>query len=622
MKPVIKLKVPRAGAEAFTAGSSTHPDMRRWQPTHGSADSDLLPELDTIRARSRDLARNHGVAEGAVQTLTDNIVGSVVGLKSRPNWKMLGWDEGKSEDWSNEVEMLWYAYAEGTCIDAGHSLSFQGLTTQVYRSSFINGEALALPLWLPQPGEPATRLQIIEPDRISNPWSVPDTPNLRAGIEMDDYGAPIAYHILKFHPGDMLVRSAYGARFMPYQTERIPVRTPWGRLRVIHVHDKERTGQTRGKPGLASVLRQFKVLGDYANAELKAAVVNAMVALVTESSISQDGLVELLSSSPDALTQYTDGLAQRNRSAIDFNAGQVVPLMLGEKISSFSPARPSTAFEPFVSSLFLHIAAGLNIPYELLLKDFSKTNYSSARAALLEAWRFFRGRRKWLTATWAQPVFELWLEEQIMTGVIEAPDFYAKRAWYCRAKWIGDGRGWVDPLKEVQAAEQRMKIGVSTLETECAEQGEDWEEVLEQRARETQRANELGLLLPWMSGYDTTRESVSTTQGQQPNANPDGGQDVSNDGSSGQDTANDGSGNDNVITDNSKKAATYTGPPITIQAVLPTAGKILRSGRAVRGRDGTLNIEITETEQTKTVRTGRAHREPNGDMVFETEADE
>jgi hypothetical protein len=80
------------------------------------------------------------------------------------------------------------------------------------------------------------------------------------------------------------------------------------------------------------------------------------------------------------------------------------------------------------------IAAGLNIPYELLLKDFSKTNYSSARAALLEAWRFFRGRRKWLISYWCQPFFELWLEEEVMQGRIEAPDFYEKRALYCRTK--------------------------------------------------------------------------------------------------------------------------------------------------------------------------------------------
>jgi capsid protein len=49
-------------------------------------------------------------------------------------------------------------------------------------------------------------------------------------------------------------------------------------------------------------------------------------------------------------------------------------------------------------------------------------------------------------------------------------------------------------VKEAQAAQIRMDAGISTLEDECAEQGLDWEEVLEQRARERSRMEELGLL--------------------------------------------------------------------------------------------------------------------------------
>ena len=78
--------------------------------------------------------------------------------------------------------------------------------------------------------------------------------------------------------------------------------------------------------------------------------------------------------------------------------------------------------------------------------------------------------------------------------MVEAADFYTNRFAYTRAKWIGPGRGWIDPVKEAQAAQIRMDAGISTLEDECAEQGLDWEEVLEQRARERSRMEELGLL--------------------------------------------------------------------------------------------------------------------------------
>lgn len=485
----------RTSAEAFVAGSRSHPDLRRWDPVAGSADADLNPELGVIRSRSRDLGRNHGVADGARQTLHDNVVGSGLRLSAKPNWKILGKDRKWAEEWSNQVEAWWKTWWDGIGVDAAECRTGDGLTSQVWNSAFLNGEGLALPLWLPERGRRfSTCLQVIEPDRLSNPNGEPDSETLRNGIEIDAYGRKLAAWIRTTHPGDVF----YGPRFFGSlgtgvgKWERIPMRTDWGRVRVIHCPaDEDRIGQSRGKPAIASVMRQFKVLGDFTNAELKAAVVNAMVALVTESSIGQEGLVELLSSNPDALSNYHDALASRKSATLDFAGGRIIPLQLGEKISSFSPERPTSNFDSFVTTLFRHIATGLHIPYELLMKDFSKSNYSSARAALLEAWRFFRGRRKWLIDYWLKPVYRLWLEEAINAGLIEAPDFYENADAWCACRWIGDGRGWVDPLKEAQAAELRMESNLSTLENECAEQGEDWEEVLEQRARELKRIKEL-----------------------------------------------------------------------------------------------------------------------------------
>lgn len=485
------------GNTAHTAASLTHPDLRGWLPNQGSADADLLPDHRQMVIRSRDLVRNHGVAEGALQTITDNVIGIGLRLSSTPDYKLLGKDKEWAEEWSSRVESLWRTHAESTDIDAGNSLDFHGLTEQAFRSGWMNGEALALPLWLPRPGvRYATRIQMIEPDRLSNPLSAMDGPRLRSGIEIDTYGAPQAYHIRKAHPGDRIYADAADIN----SWDRIPAYTDWGRRRVIHVHDKSRVGQSRGKPALASVMRQFKVLGDFTNAELKAAVVNAKIAVLTESSLAPDEVVSLLSSDADAQQKYEDDMASRGLSTIQMEDGMIVPLNIGEKLAGFTPGRPSASFDPFVTSIFRHIATGLNIPYELLMKDFSRTTYSSARAALIEAWRFFRGRRQWISTYWARPIFELWLEEAINQGLVEAPDFYQNKAAYCRCRWIGPGRGWIDPLKEADAAVTRMTNNLSTLEAECAEQGLDWEEVLEQRAAESRRYKELGLAEPAVAG--------------------------------------------------------------------------------------------------------------------------
>ena len=54
-------------------------------------------------------------------------------------------------------------------------------------------------------------------------------------------------------------------------------------------------------------------------------------------------------------------------------------------------------------------------------------------------------------------------------------------------------RGWVDPVAEKKGAILGMDAGLSTLEMESAENaGEDWEEMLDQRAREIAAFKERG----------------------------------------------------------------------------------------------------------------------------------
>lgn len=226
------------------AASQTLREIASWQPGHGSADSDLLPELSTMVARSRDLSRNHGIASGAMQTLTDNIVGTGLRLSVKPDYKLLGKTKDWEEEWQAKVESLWRSWAETFDCDAGRCFNFHGLTTQIFKSCLVNSEALALVLWLPE-RKVATSLQLVEPDRLSNPNNATDAKNLRGGVEIDKYGAPIAYHILKEHPGDYWATSL--------QRERIPAYTNFGRRRVLHVHDISRIGQTRGKPILSSI---------------------------------------------------------------------------------------------------------------------------------------------------------------------------------------------------------------------------------------------------------------------------------------------------------------------------------------------------------------------------------
>jgi capsid protein len=126
----LKGTAPGASMSAYQGASYTELDMSGWNPHSGSADADLLPDLDALTTRSRDLDRNNGVMGGAMQTMRDNIVGPVLRLSTMPDYRLLGWSREKAHAWGNDVEAKFRSWAETTECDAARSLNLMGMTIQ------------------------------------------------------------------------------------------------------------------------------------------------------------------------------------------------------------------------------------------------------------------------------------------------------------------------------------------------------------------------------------------------------------------------------------------------------------------------------------------------------------
>lgn len=147
----------------------------------------------------------------------------------------------------------------------------------------------------------------------------------------------------------------------------------------------------------------------------------------------------------------------------------------------------NTAFKDFVDTLFTIIGAGMGIPKEVLIKKY-ESNYTAARGALLDFWKEVRVYRTAFNDNFNQPIYEQWLAEAIATGRIEAPGFFddpaIRQAW-CGCLWMGTSMGHVDPLKEVNAAEKRIQLNISTEEQEASEyNGNNWDANVRQRRKE------------------------------------------------------------------------------------------------------------------------------------------
>ena len=172
---------------------------------------------------------------------------------------------------------------------------------------------------------------------------------------------------------------------------------------------------------------------------------------------------------------------------IEIGNGSIIDLNEGETANAVSPGRPNSNFDGFVTAISRQIGAALEIPYEILFKNFT-SSYSASRGALLEFWKSIRMYRNWLARDFCQPIYEEWFAEAVSKGRIKAPGFfsdYAIRKAYTAAEWNGPAQGLLNPVQEVQAAELRVQSGFSTRAREAQEMtGTDFYKNVKQRKRE------------------------------------------------------------------------------------------------------------------------------------------
>lgn len=477
-----KSRAMMALSGGYIGASRTRRATKEWNPWSRDADSDTMSDLPTLRSRSRDMVRNSPLATGAINTVCTNAVGTGLRLQPRIDREALGMTEAEADEWQATVKREWSLFADTQECDAARTLKFTDIQDLVFRSAFESGDTFVLMPHIERPGSPyGLKLQTIEADRVCNKDSQSDSDTLTGGVEKDKYGAPVAYHIMDQHPGSMLGR---GKRTWTVVRAFGP---KTGRRQVLHIFQVLRPGQTRGVPFLAPVIEPLKQLDRYSEAELMAAVISGMFTVFIESGTDpQLGPMEPTSETGGKSTDEELKLAN----------GAIVALNRGEKISTANPGRPNAAFDPFVMAILRQVGAALEIPFELLIKHFT-SSYSAARAALLEAWKFFFTQRKWLSDNFCDPVYEAWMTEAVAMGRIYAPGFFddpAIRKAYLGAEWIGPAKGMIDERSEIEAADMRVAMGVSTLEEETAQlTGGDFMQKHAQRKKEKRMRVEAGL---------------------------------------------------------------------------------------------------------------------------------
>lgn len=482
-RPVCQPRRRTAQFAGYEGAKHKRPNLN-WLPGGGSPDEDLLSDLPRLRERARDLYRNNPLGASAIDTMVDNVVGSGFTPQARLDGEALGWDEQRTEAMQQKLELGFRRWSRWA--DVGGRLHFDDMTRLICRQWLDNGDIFQHRRYLDSPLRPyGLAFDCIEADRVDTPIGRKAQKQVRAGIEFDADGAPAFYYINKKHPGDMTV----GSYQKTNEWIKVPRHDQDGRPNIIHIYEMLRPGQSRGVPALAPVITAIKQLCDYLEAEVVAAHVNACFAIAVTTNNADETAADRVD---DDLNR---GRPAKNPPIESVEPGAAYYLNPNESVTAIDAKRPNSNASGFVEMFCRLIGAALGLPFELLMKNFSKTNYSSARAALLEARRKFKRMQLWLVRVWCQPVWELLVEEMVLRNELDITlaEFQAKRELLCRCFWLTPRWGWVDPTKEVEAMLAAVEGDIDTLANVVGENGADWVEVLQQRAREIKLRKKLGL---------------------------------------------------------------------------------------------------------------------------------
>lgn len=485
---------------AWKGASIMNEALKAFRVSKGSADRDLSVDRKTLTLRARNLYQNSAFAGALVNTIDTNVVGT--GLKLRPMipWKLLGIAREEADAWEKKTQELFEIWASSKFCDAERKADFHELQSLSMKTQLITGDLFGLTQYKKNNGPFGLCLKLLEADRCQNPFGLLDSQKMAQGVEVDENGAAVAYHFTKVPPFNL---DNYSDSL---ETVRIPAFDSFGYANVIHCFSADRTDQRRGVSALAPIISQIKQQERYQDAELLAAVVSAMFTVFLESN-NPDEAAEMDGNVPD---EEKVGNDSGPKSPIELAPGAIVELPQGYKINPANPTRPNVNYKPFVDSIFCEAAARVGVSFEVVLKQFN-SSYNAVRAALLESKKTFSRIKHNFVSDFCQPMYEKWLYQAILTGVIDAPGFLEdplKRAMWSRCCWIGDSAFLLDPLKETQAIKMQLDEQLMSRDAAVAAvTGGEYGRVAHELAEEKNLRESLKLPEP---GAVNKSESVST----------------------------------------------------------------------------------------------------------------
>jgi capsid protein len=209
------------------------------------------------------------------------------------------------------------------------------------------------------------RIYPVESDRIVNPggWMALDTEHCVAGIEMDEFGAPIKYWV----------------------QPRADALTTWNGMVGVSAIDAQdvyfvpnpvdyASGQTRGLPFMTAAVPLIEMLETYVESQANAALLATYMGLVFTTENGAHPMSELETDVTAAATQPS--------KEIQLEPGWSVSLQQGEKVEQMQPQYPQQSAKDFATLVGMLASASTGMPLILTLLDPTQATFHGFKSAI------------------------------------------------------------------------------------------------------------------------------------------------------------------------------------------------------------------------------------------------
>lgn len=441
-----------------------------WAQAERSINTELRADLDALRRRSRDLAKNEPLAAKYLKMVIGNVVGpNGFTLQARA---LDG--ANKPDGWANTaIEASWAEWSRASNCDLSGRMSFPDMTRAIIRGIARDGEALV------RIREGANNpwgyaLQFLDIERLDtnlNREAEPGKNQIIMGVECDGDGRPVAY---------WLSAAPMGRDPLGKNHARIPADE------ILHLFITDDPEQVRGIPWMHASMIRIHHLKGFQEAAIVAARVGA----------SKMGFFTSADGNPANLAGGED---EAGMPFTEAEPGQFGMLPPGYDFKSFNPDYPHANYESFVKAAKRDIGSGIGASYHALGNDLEGVNFSSIRSGTLEERDGWMLIQRWLVGAFLDPVYAGWLDNALLSGAIVLPNGSplpaAKKQKFIAHEFQGRRWQWVDPLKDIQAAVMAVENGLASPYTIASQQGVDAEDVLDDIARFQEAIKARGITL-------------------------------------------------------------------------------------------------------------------------------